>query len=120
MEEKLLDVGSERAVLAGLLQYGIDAYVAVSDLISVDSFGNKNNKIIYRCIDDIISNDQVPDIATLLASAEQLNCIEQISTKQELSYIKSLYDFPVSQQNIFSFAVQMKKFESHVNLLIDQ
>ena len=111
MEEKLLDVGSERAVLAGLLQYGIDAYVAVSDLISVDSFGNKNNKIIYRCIDDIISNDQVPDIATLLASAEQLNCIEQISTKQELSYIKSLYDFPVSQQNIFSFAVQMKKFE---------
>lgn len=111
MEEKLLDVGSERAVLAGLLQYGVDAYVAISDIISVESFGNNNNKIIYTCIDDIISNDQVPDIATLLASAEQLNYIEQISTKQELGYIKSLYDFPVSQENIFSFAIQMKKFE---------
>ena len=47
----------------------------------------------------------------MLAAAEQLNFIEQISTKQELSYINSLYEFPVSQDNVFSFAVQMKKFE---------
>jgi len=111
MEEKLLDIGAERAVLAGLLQYGVDAHVNISDLLCDESFVNPNNKIIYKCIEHIISNDQKPDVATLLAAAEQLNFIEQISTKQELSYINSLYEFPVSQDNVFSFAVQMKKFE---------
>ena len=82
MEEKLLDIGAERAVLAGLLQYGIDAHVNVSDLLCDESFVNPNNKIIYKCIEHIISNDQKPDVSTLLAAAEQLNFIEQISTKQ--------------------------------------
>lgn len=111
MEDTLLDIGAERAILSGLLQYGIDAYVTISDIISADSFGNKNNKIIYNCIDYIITNDQRPDIATLLSAAEKLNYIEQINTKQELKYIQSLYDFPINKENIFSFAIQLKKFE---------
>ena len=48
MSEKLLDVGAERAVLAGLLQHGIDGYVAISDLITSETFGNTNNQIIYN------------------------------------------------------------------------
>ena len=109
--EKLLDIGSERALLAGLLQYGIDAYVVVADIISSDSFGHTNNKLLFKCIEDIINNEQKPDIVTVLASAEKLNLSEQIKTEQELKYIKSLYDFPVSPENILGFAAQVKKFE---------
>ena len=111
MPEKLLDVGAERAVLAGLLQYGIDGYVSISDLISSDSFGNTNNQIIYKCIEKIILDDQSVDIASILSSAEQLNYSEVINTKQELKYIKSLMAFPVNRENIFNFAIQIKKFE---------
>ena len=111
MQEKLSDIGSERAVLAGLLQYGVDGYVAISDIVSSDTFGNHNNKILYRCIEKIIANDQVVDIASILSAAEQLNFSESINTKQELKYIKSLFDFPVSQDNIVKFAAQIKKFE---------
>jgi replicative DNA helicase len=111
MDEKLLDIGAERAVLSALLQYGIDAYVGISDIISVDSFANHNNQIIYRCIEHAIKNDLVPDISTILSSANNLNLVEQVNTKQELKYIQSLLDFPINKDNVFNFAIQVKKFE---------
>jgi replicative DNA helicase len=111
MQEKLMDVGSERAVLAGLFQHGIDGYVAVSDIISEDSFFNPNNKMLFSCVEDIVQNDQTIDIASLLSAAQKLNYTDTLNTKQELKYIKSLFDFPVSKDNIWNFAIQLKKFE---------
>lgn len=109
--EKLSDVGAERAVLAGLLQHGIDAYVSVSDFISTDSFGHYNNQILFKCIETVIKNDQKVDIPSILAVASRLNLSESINTQQELKYIKSLFDFPVEKDNVLSFGLQMKKFE---------
>ena len=111
MEDKLLDIGSERAVLAGLLQHGMDAYVRIGDIVSEDSFVHSNNKIIYKCINQVLDNGQKPDISTLVAAAEQLHLSESINTKQEINYISSLYDFPIDSENVLSFAVQIKKFE---------
>ena len=111
MEDKLVDIGAERAVLAGLLQHGIDGYVTVADLISSETFGNSNNQVLFKCIEKIMGNDQTVDIAAILSSANQLGFSDIINTNQELKYIKSLFDFPVNKENILSFAVQMKKFE---------
>jgi replicative DNA helicase len=111
METKLTDIGSERAVLAGVLQHGIDGYVAISDIINSESFGHVNNQILYKCIERVISNDQKVDIPAILAAADHLNLTDSINTPQELKYIKSLFDFPVNKDNIFSFALQVKKFE---------
>lgn len=111
METKLVDVGSERAVLAGLLQHGVDAYVTISDIITVDTFGNTNNQVIFRCIEKVILNDQTVDIPSILSASEQLNLSDSVNTDQELKYIKSLIDFPVNKDNVFSFALQIKKFE---------
>jgi replicative DNA helicase len=111
METKLTDIGSERAVLAGILQHGIDGYIAVSNLISSETFGHINNQVLYKCIEKIIANDQKIDIPSILSSATQLNLSDSLNTPQELKYIKSLFDFPISKDNIFSFAVQIKKFE---------
>ena len=111
MEEKLLDIGSERAVLAGLFQHGMNAYVSISDIISSNSFVNTNNALIFKCIEHVLQNNQIPDIPTVLSAAEAIGCIEQLSTTKELKYIQSLYDFPINESNIFGFAVQLKKFE---------
>jgi replicative DNA helicase len=111
METKLTDIGSERAVLAGILQHGIDGYIAVSNLINSETFGHINNQVLYKCIEKIIANDQKIDIPSILSSAAQLNLSDSLNTPQELKYIKSLFDFPISKDNIFSFAVQIKKFE---------
>ncbi len=106
-----MDIGSERAVLAGLFQHGVDGYVSISDIISQDSFFHANNKMLFCCVEHIVLNDQTIDIAALLSAAEQLNYIETLNTKQELKYIKSLFDFPVSKDNVWNFAIQLKKFE---------
>lgn len=109
--EKLSDIGAERAILAGLLQHGIDAYVSISDFISIDSFGHYNNQLLFKCIETVIKNDQKVDIPSILAVASRLNLSESINTQQELKYIKSLFDFPVEKDNVFSFGLQIKKFE---------
>ena len=111
MDNNLTDIGAERAVLAGILQHGIDGYITVSDLINVDSFGHINNQTIYKCVEKIISNEQKIDLPALLSAASQLNLSDNINTPQELKYIKSLFDFPINKDNIFSFGVQLKKFE---------
>lgn len=111
MDVKLTDIGAERAVLAALMQNGLDAYVIISDLVTHETFGHVNNQILYKCIEKIIANDQKVDIPSILSAAEQLNLSESINTAQELKYIKYLFDFPVHKDNIFNFAIQIKKFE---------
>ena len=109
--EKLSDIGSERAVLAGLLQHPKDGYVSISDFITIDSFGHHNNQVIFRCIEEIVKNDQKVDIPSILSIASRLNLSEAINTPQEIKYIKSLFDFPVEKDNVFNFGLQIKKFE---------
>lgn len=109
--DKLSDVGSERAILAGLLQHGIDAYITISDFVTTDSFVHYNNQLIFKCIEYVLKNDQKIDIPSLLSAASILNISDSINTKQELKYIGSLFDFPVDKDNVFSFAIQVKKFE---------
>lgn len=109
--EKLSDIGAERAILAGLLQHGLDGYVSISDFITIDSFAHYNNQLLFKCIETVIKNDQKVDIPSILSTASLLNLSESINSRQELKYIKSLFDFPVEKDNIFNFAIQIKKFE---------
>jgi replicative DNA helicase len=108
---ELNDIGAERAVLAGLIQHGIDGYVVVSDLISHETFDHYNNQMLYKCIEKVVENEQSVDIPSILSAADQLGFSETINTAQELKYIKSLLNFPINQDNILSFAAQIKKFE---------
>jgi replicative DNA helicase len=116
MQEKLCDIGAERAVLATLLQHGVDGYLMVSDLITYETFGNTNNQILYKCIESVIKNEQKVDLPSILAAASQLSFNETINTPQELKYIKSLFEFPSSKENLVSFAAQIKKFEFARNI----
>jgi replicative DNA helicase len=120
MTTKLSDVGSERAVLAGLFQYGIDAYVELSDIIDHNTFTHSNNQILYKCVSRVIESNSEVDIPSILSAASQLKVSEVVNSKQELHYIQSLFNFPVNRDNVLGFAVQIKKFElaRRVKLLI--
>jgi len=111
MDHILTDVGSERAVLAALFQHGIEAYVEVADIIDASSFGHVNNQVLYACVQQVIEGNSKVDLPSILSAASQLNHTDRVENKQELQYIKSLFDFPVNKDNVFNFAVQIKKFE---------
>jgi replicative DNA helicase len=114
---ELFDNGAERAILAGIMQYGIEAYVEICDVIDENSFGTYNNQVLFKCFKHIIENDQTIDLPCLLAASEKLNFSEIIQTEQELNYIKTLKDFYINRENIFSFAIQIKKFEYARNII---
>ena len=111
MTLNLSDIGSERAVLAGLFQYGIDTYVELSDIIDHNTFTHSNNQILYKCVAKVIESNSEVDIPSILSAATQLKVADVVNSKQELQYIKSLFDFPVKKDNVVNFAVQIKKFE---------
>lgn len=116
MNKQLYDIGAERAVLASLIQGGVDSYLQICDLITKETFGNTNNQILYQCIEKVLKNNQSVDVASILSIASQLNFSEIINTPQELKYIKSLFDFPANKDNILNFAAQIKKFEFARNI----
>lgn len=111
MENKLIDLGAERAVLAGLFSYGLEAYVEIDDIITHQSFCHQNNQIIYKCIEKVLEQEAAVDLPAILSAANQLGFLEVIKTKQELEYIQSLMDFPIKKDNVLFFAAQVKKFE---------
>ena len=111
MDSKLSDLGSERAVLAGLFSFGVESYVEISDFLTHNSFAHRNNQVLFKCIEKILRSDAHVDIPSILSAAEQLNLSECVRTKQELEYINALMDYPVKKENVPHFAAQIKKFE---------
>ena len=111
MNLNLSDVGSERAVLAGLFAYGLESYVEISDFLTHNSFSHRNNQVIYKCVEKILQSEAHVDLPAILSASEQLNLSEVIQTSQELEYIRDLMEYPVKQENVPHFAAQIKKFE---------
>lgn len=111
MSLNLSDVGAERAVLAGLFNYGLEAYVEISSIIDHNTFGNLNNQILYKCAEKVLQSDAEIDLPSILSAAKQLGFEETVSSKSELEYIDSLFSFPINQSNVMHFSAQIKKFE---------
>mgnify|MGYP003647257038 CR=1 FL=1 len=111
MDLNLSDVGAERAILAGLFTYGIEAYVEVSTIIDDKTFGNYNNQILYKCVEHILEKNSEVDLPSILSAAKGLGFSEVVSAETELEYINSLFSFPIKKENVMSFAIQIKKFE---------
>ena len=109
MSNNLMDLGAERAVLAGILSYGLESYVEVCDVIDSDSFSH--NQVIFKCIEKIIKDGAEIDLPSLLSAAKKLDLQDIINSNQELEYINSLMEYPVKQDNVLYFAAQIKKFE---------
>ena len=108
---KLSDIGAERAVLAGLANYGLEAYVDLMDIITSSTFTDPNNQVIYECLAKIATEDGVTDIPSVVSAAESLGVEEVVTTQNNLDYILDLINYAVDKRNILRFAMQIKKFE---------
>jgi replicative DNA helicase len=109
----LCDTSAERAVLAGIIKYGEDAYLDVSDILQEGSFTVDSNKIIYKCLQNIFDkNSNVSiDLALIFSTAEELSLSHVFAKKDELQHLKAIMDFPVNLNNVRKFATKIRKLE---------
>lgn len=109
----LCDTSAERAVLAGIIKYGEDAYLDVADILQEGSFTVDSNKIIYKCLKTIFekhSNTSI-DLALIFSTAEELSLSNVFAKKEELQHLKAIIDFPVNLNNVRKFATKIRKLE---------
>lgn len=106
------DPSAERAVLAGILQHGLDGYTEVADIVGVSSFYDENNAILFRCLQNVINQGKIPDIAAILSSASELGVSQVMSSAENLKYIKAAINYPSNIQNLRKEAIKLKKLET--------
>jgi len=109
----LCDPASERAVLAGIYQYGEDAYLDVTDILQESSFTIDSNALLYKCLKHVCENNQQPkiDIASIYAVAQEIGVSHILSKKEEAQHLKAITEFPVSIENVRKFAAKIRKLE---------
>ena len=111
MKRKTLeDLAAERAVLAGLCQYGLDCYLEI-DFIDASHFSNEMNQIIFHCVHKSISENAKVELASILSAANNLGVYEAIHNPDEIAFIRSLFNFPIHKENVTSHAAKIAKIK---------
>jgi len=109
----LNDPAAERAVLAGIIQYGHESYLDVVDIVQETTFSVDSNAIIFKCLKTLLDVQEVKavDIASIYSVAQELNLYHILSKNDEVLHLKSIIDFPVNKDNIRKFAAKIRKLE---------
>lgn len=107
------DIASERAVLSGIIKYGAEAYYDIIDMLSEDTFTNESNKLIFRCLNKIIKDDDTTkiDIPTIITSSHSLGISYILTKKEELAHLQAIINYPTELTNTRKFAAKLRKLE---------
>ena len=109
-KKTLEDLAAERAVIAALCQYGLDAYLEI-DFIQSDHFTNDMNQLIFSCVQKSIFDTSKVELSSVLSAANDLGLYDQINTKDEIGFIRSLFNFPILKDNIAIHASKLAKLK---------
>lgn len=113
----LEDKSAERATLAGVVQYGSNVWLDVSDLLNDDCFADHINQCVYSCLQHIYhkNGEAVIDLASILSAAADLGL--QAELAGETKYIKALFNYHVEEENVLEFSRKLRRL-SEVRHLI--
>lgn len=110
IKKNLEDLASERAVLSGLCQFGLDAYLDI-DFVDADHFTDSMNQLIFSCLERSISENNKIELSSILSAANDLGVYDQINTKDEIAFIRSLFNFPIHKENIGLYGAKIAKLK---------
>jgi replicative DNA helicase len=100
----VIDVASERATLAGVCIYGLDAYLDIADIVDVETYTVERNQSLFKVLGWIYRDgENIPiDVPTILSASKSIGLYEEI--KENLDYVKAIFNFRVEKENIRSHA----------------
>jgi replicative DNA helicase len=111
IETNLKNVASERAVLAGLFQYGKESLIEIELLVSEDSFTLDVNKVLYKCILHALKDKDSAGYTDILSSAKSLELQDYVEKNEVLKHMSGIMNTPVHIDNVSEHAKKLKRLE---------
>lgn len=105
------DIAAERAVLAGLAQFGTTGYVDIADIVDINCFTLESNQIMFKCLKKSLEQSDTVDIASILSSATSLGFDYIANNKSEIEFIRALFQTPIKIENLRKFGAKLRKLE---------
>lgn len=108
---ELTNTVAEKAVLAGLIQYGKNAFIDVDGSIHEDSFTLEENQIIWSCLKKLFEDSDVVDLPTLYGAAKAINLDSVFMERVPKDYYKRLSAINIKRENIKHQALSLVKMD---------
>lgn len=111
MKKEIKDITAEKAVLAGLIQHGYDAFIDVDPILNEESFTQEENYIIYSCLKKLFEDSTTVDLPTLFSAAKNIGLDGLFLDRVPKEYYKKLSAVDVDLSNVKKQAWNLCKFD---------
>jgi len=105
------NVASEKAVLAGIIQHGIDAFADVQSIIEEATFTIDGNKVVYQCLKKALKTTNKIDLTSILSAAKQLNLEDYVENPAALKHLKHIMNYDIVLDNVRTHAIKLKRLQ---------
>lgn len=110
--EDLDDIVSESATLSSLYNYGMDAYVQVSDILTDECFTEPTNLALFQCMSTLFKQGiEKMDIPIIRSMACTLGFDYIFTDRTELAHLKGIFNTSVELDNVKTFAGKIRKIQ---------
>lgn len=105
------NIPAERAVLAGICKYGSDTYVEIAPLLQEDTFTVDHNRVLFKCLQELLKKSSVVDFASILSSAQDLSLSDYVNRPDVLKHIRAILETPIHIDNVYEHAVKIRRLQ---------
>lgn len=110
-EKRLSNLASERAVLAGVFNHGIEAFVDIEHSVTESCFTYDPNKVLFKCVKAAIKKGDNIGLVEILSSAESLGLSEYIQNKDVIKHVNGVINTPVALDHVHDHALKIRRLE---------
>ena len=111
MTEQIGNPASERAIIAGLIKHGMEAFIDVDDIIDTNVFTLEENQILYSCLKKVFENNSQIDFPSILSAAKDLGLEKAFEDRIPPNHVRSVMNLDVALENVRGHAVKVRKLE---------
>lgn len=109
--DQLSNPASERAVLAGIIRYGSEVSIEIEPLLNEETFTVPNNKVIFKCINSLLTKSRSIDFASLLSAAQDEGLADYFSRNDVLRHTQAIFETPINIDNVYEHAAKIRRLQ---------
>jgi replicative DNA helicase len=107
----LNNLPSERLVLGGIFQHGIEALADVATIVDIATFSNEKNQQIYLCLKTCLENSNSVDIPSFFSAATKLGLDKVMSEPKNIEHLDSIRNTKVNLDNVHTHAKTIRRLQ---------